>query len=266
MKQSKLIIEIILFLLLITSCNRKDSTDVEMPSATQGASNTVLETETSDFLISEIETTESETVVFEPLDCEDYSTYLHGLFQSEKVDFKDSQSWIFVADSDRNSFSAYNNNEGKWRKILTCKVWFGYNGVTYNKVEGDKCTPKGIFDIGFAFGTDDIDTSYEYRKITSKSYWVDDFSSKYYNQWVEKDHIENCDWNSAEKLDSFPGRYDCALVIEYNTKNTIPGAGSAIFLHCGYKNTRGCLAIDKSDMNSLIQMLDKEDIVSICIL
>ena len=38
----------------------------------------------------------------------------------------------------------------------------------------------------------------------------------------------------------------------YNTEATVPGAGSAIFLHCGDGYTAGCLSVPTEDMKDLL--------------
>ena len=54
---------------------------------------------------------------------------------------------------------------------------------------------------------------------------------------------------SHEKLYRKDHRYDYFIVINYNTKKTIPNKGSAIFIHLSqnYYPTAGCIAIQKKD-------------------
>lgn len=132
--------------------------------------------------------------------------------------------------------------------------YVGKNGVTDNKVEGDYCTPSGLYTLGFGFGTEAIDTKIEYRIINSDCYWIDDVNSEYYNQWIESDRIT---WTSAEHMIDYPDSYHYGIVINYNISPIVPGKGSAIFLHCsngGY--TAGCVAIPENEMTNLLHWID----------
>ena len=73
----------------------------------------------------------------------------------------------------------------KYGNFVT-EAFIGKNGATADKIEGDKKTPLGMFDLGICFGTHDkeelkINNELEYLKINQNQYWVDDSNSKYYN-------------------------------------------------------------------------------------
>ena len=64
---------------------------------------------------------------------------------------------------------------------------------------------------------------------------------------------------SAERLYRDDDLYDILCVIDYNIKPTIPGKGSAIFLHIARPrllNTEGCIAIEKEEMIKLSQKIE----------
>lgn len=151
--------------------------------------------------------------------------------------------------------------DGKIQEKIS-PVYIGENGATSNKVEGDKCTPYGLYDMGFAFGLEDLIIEYPYRKITENSYWVDDVDSEEYNRWVELQGEKT--WKSAEHMIDFPIQYKYGIVIEYNTKNPIPGKGSAIFLHVA-KNpyTAGCVAVEEKDMLKILNWIKNAQILII---
>jgi len=116
----------------------------------------------------------------------------------------------------------YDNN----KKLFETDAFIGKNGITSNKVEGDRKTPEGIFKLGLVFGThskNEIGLSHnvKYIKINKNLYWVDDTHSKYYNQLVDITKV-NKDWNSAEHLIDYPKRYEYAIEIKANSNN-IPG-------------------------------------------
>ena len=177
-----------------------------------------------------------------------------------------------LADSKEKSILLY-ENEALIQKFD--EVYFGKNGLTLIKREGDFCTPIGEFHLGFAFGIDDYDTSYPYYKINDRIYWVSDSNSKYYNEWVELSQIKReysfkymksvkkISWNEAEHLIDYPKQYKLGIVIEYNLSPRIKNAGSAIFLHAkGMKDyTAGCIATNIETLKYIIKWLESGDAI-----
>ena len=97
-------------------------------------------------------------------------------------------------------FEIYNDN----KLILKTFALIGQNGITNNKVEGDKKTPIGTFKFGIAFGIHkksdvEINNSLKYIKLNENLHWVDDVNSSYYNQLVDISKTKR-DFNSAEHL------------------------------------------------------------------
>ena len=149
----------------------------------------------------------------------------------------------------------YEKNGSAWDCVLETNGAVGKNGVSDKSREGDYCTPKGIFPLGFAFGTESLNgLGIEYRQINGNCYWVDDTESPLYNQWVESSNIS---WNSAEHLIDYPQAYKYSVVINYNMSPVVAGKGSAIFLHCMTGNyTAGCVAVPENDMLYILKRLD----------
>lgn len=141
----------------------------------------------------------------------------------------------------------------------------GQNGVSREKTEGDRKTPQGLFFLGYAFGCEEppADIAMGFRRVTQDSYWVDDGNSTYYNQWVEGTAYK--DWASAEHLADYPTQYALAVVVQYNNDPPRPGAGSAIFLHCGERPTMGCIAIAHDRMTEVLTWLRPEKLPMILI-
>lgn len=150
--------------------------------------------------------------------------------------------------------------------IIPC--FFGKNGITSDKREGDLKTPAGIFELGFAFGIcDNPGTGLDYIKINNSMYWVDDVNSEHYNKFVDVSK-NKADFKSGEHLIEYPGLYDHGIVIEYN-KNCIREKGSAIFLHCTdnfKKYTSGCIAVEKIFMIKILKAITKKENSVIAIL
>jgi L,D-peptidoglycan transpeptidase YkuD (ErfK/YbiS/YcfS/YnhG family) len=157
--------------------------------------------------------------------------------------------------STRTSVQFYDCNTGSWVLKDEISGYVGKNGCTDDKHEGDGKTPKGIFYLGFAFGTEKPATGLDFKMITNESCWVDDPGSQYYNTWQEG----NKGWKSAEKLYSSPTAYHYAVAVRYNV-GCVPGKGSAIFLHCSMgKPTTGCVSISVDELKKWLGWLNKED-------
>ena len=100
------------------------------------------------------------------------------------------------------------------------------------KREGDGRSPAGVFDIGTAYGYEAAreDVSLPYVQATPELRCVDDPKSRHYNRIVSTADTA-VDWKSAEHMRRQDELYAIAIVVEHNTKQTEPGAGSCIFIH-----------------------------------
>lgn len=167
-----------------------------------------------------------------------------------------------------NEITVLINSNNTILKFPKCNIevsaFIGKNGPTLNKQEGDDCTPIGKFDLGLLLGTHDeiSNKNYSYKKINSNMYWVDDSNSIFYNKLVDITKVEK-DWNSAEHLIDYPIQYEYLIEIKSNPLD-IPNKGSAIFLHCSNNNaTHGCVAINRNDMEKLINNIDENTKINI---
>lgn len=150
------------------------------------------------------------------------------------------------------------NRDGIWEEIMNTTGYVGKNGVG-TASENESITPSGDYDFGIAFGINpNPGSSIDYLQVDDTYYWVDDPSSAYYNRFVTTQELSPDNWNSAEHIIDFPGAYAYVLSINYNT-DCIPGAGSAIFLHCSNgRPTLGCVSIPADDMIYVLQHIKKE--------
>ena len=124
----------------------------------------------------------------------------------------------------------------------------GKLGIKKNKKEGDKATPRGIFNLGKLYYRADrikkIDTHLKSKVIKKNMGWCNDpndrkYNNEYYLNFKKK----------GEKLFRKDRKYDAFIPINYNTSPVIPHKGSVIFLHLtrNYKPTAGCIAINFKD-------------------
>jgi len=142
------------------------------------------------------------------------------------------------------------------------KCCVGKNGLSSNKREGDKCTPKGKFKIGsLYYRADKVKkpfTKINIKQIKKNMGWSDDPFSKDYNKQI--DINKN---TKGEKLYRNDYKYDYLIVIEYNTRKVRPHKGSAIFLHLtkNYEKTAGCIAVSKKDFLIIIKIINKNSMI-----
>ena len=135
----------------------------------------------------------------------------------------------------------------------------GKKGLTKNKIEGDKKTPIGTYTLGNLYYRKDRNpeplTKLKCIPIKKDMGWCDDIKSKkFYNKLIKTNkNIRH------EKLYRKDYKYDFIIPIDYNTKKTKVGKGSAIFIHLLNKlgPTSGCIALGRKDFLILIKLINK---------
>ena len=140
----------------------------------------------------------------------------------------------------------------------------GKNGIKKNKKEGDKCTPKGIFKLNKIFFRHDrvnfFKTKLKKVKIMKYMGWCNDSKNQNYNKLIKVNKkIKH------EKLFRKDSKYDFLIPINYNTKKTKLGKGSAIFLHLtkDFKPTEGCIALKKKEFLILLKLINQNTKIKI---
>ena len=129
------------------------------------------------------------------------------------------------------------------------------------KHEGDARAPAGLFHLSTAFGyaaTQTAGWKMRYVSLTPTVECVDDASSKYYNQVVDRSAVSP-DWNSSEHMLYSNGQYRWGLVVDHNTDPVHAGAGSCIFMHIWLgtgEGTVGCTAMAQDNLESVMGWLD----------
>jgi len=156
------------------------------------------------------------------------------------------------------TLTAYQRDATGWRQVFgPWPASVGYAGFAPpgQKHEGDGRTPSGSFGIGFFFGVlGNPGVQFEYRLVTGPNIvWDDDPASPRYNQWVDTTTFSA--GVGPEAMDQAPV-YDYGAVIDYNTDPTVPGQGSAIFLHVsGGGPTAGCVSLPTAELLDVLRWL-----------
>ncbi|MCB0746498.1 MAG: L,D-transpeptidase family protein [Ignavibacteriae bacterium] len=170
----------------------------------------------------------------------------------------------------------------EWKQLnLPIKVVMGRNGLGWGngiknpylpknfpqKVEGDGRSPAGIFNLTSVFGYNAKeqmkDLKMPYIKVNEMTECIDDPTSKYYNQIVSKDKIEEndkVDWSSSEKMSQAGIYYELGVVVDYNCNPIVKNSGSCIFLHNwadSNETMAGCTGMAPEKMKEIILWLDE---------
>ena len=141
----------------------------------------------------------------------------------------------------------------------------GKNGSTRRKIEGDKKTPKGTFEIENLYFRKDRkqkpSTLLKCIEIKKDMGWCNDsrFQKKYNKLFKVGEKIRH------EKLKRKDHKYDFLIPIKYNFKKPITGRGSCIFIHLteNYKPTAGCIALKEKDFLIMLKLIKKNSKIKI---
>ena len=135
----------------------------------------------------------------------------------------------------------------------------GKKGSTRNKKEGDKKTPKGIFEIEHLYFRKDRikkpSTLLKCIEIKKEMGWCNDmlFPKKYNKLFKIKNKIKH------EKLKRNDYKYDLLIPVKNNFAKPIVGLGSCIFIHLtkDYRPTAGCIALKEKDFLIMIKLIKR---------
>ena len=144
------------------------------------------------------------------------------------------------------------------------KCCIGKKGLTENKIEGDKKTPKGIYSLGNLYYRGDKvkkpKTLLKCVKIKKNMGWCNDINNKLYNKEIKiKKKMK------YERLFRNDYKYNYLIPIKYNWRNPKKNKGSAIFIHLtkNYKPTAGCIALLQKDFLILVKLIKKNTRIKI---
>ena len=168
------------------------------------------------------------------------------------------------------------NTQGAWR--LVAQPWkgrLGANGLAWGrglspvpngvrmKKEGDRRAPAGVFSLGGAWGYN-ANTNHHpnlsFSQITTRDLWVEDSSSKYYNQHIRLNHEPSAAWEKKAQMRQNDHAHSLKIFINHNAPKPLPGAGSSIFFHIwrggGSKATFGCTTMHENQLKTLVQWIN----------
>jgi len=144
-------------------------------------------------------------------------------------------------------------------KSYRCAI--GAGGMREGKHEGDKATPLCCMSIRKVLYRPDRlshppTTVFPVEPIRPNDGWCDDPTHAAYNTRVSLPFE-----GSHEVLWRDDHVYDIVVVLGYNDAPSVPGRGSAIFMHIareGYPPTEGCIALAKDDLLEVLAAADPQ--------
>ncbi len=141
----------------------------------------------------------------------------------------------------------------------------GRGGRATAKREGDGMSPVGLWPLRrVLFRADRLARPkcvLPVQTLALNDGWSDDPGHGDYNRQVVLPHGGHC-----EKLWRDDHVYDIIVVLGYNDKPIVRGAGSAIFLHLARQNyapTEGCVALSETDMRHVLSAIDRDTCLEI---
>lgn len=180
------------------------------------------------------------------------------------------------AESEQARLWLMERNGENWRVVNgPIPATLGHNGLAWGagehhakapagfrvKLEGDLCSPAGVFRIPFAFGIAPTSKAgwlkLPYTPLTPTIIGVDDPHSAHYNEVVDSAIVER-DWDSNEPMQRYQRLYEWGAFIGHNPARG-PGVGSCIFLHLWPApgvGTSGCTAMSAEDLRTVLAWLD----------
>lgn len=151
-------------------------------------------------------------------------------------------------------------------RSMSCSIGRAGAVAGSEKREGDGATPLGEWPLRAILLRPDRVAAMPmlrlpWRWLRRTDGWSDDPADPAYNRPVRHPHPR-----SAEHLWRDDGLYDIIVVLGHNDAPSIPGAGSAIFLHCWRDSapTEGCVALPAADLRAVLPQLATGDVLAIC--
>ncbi|SFA90313.1 L,D-peptidoglycan transpeptidase YkuD, ErfK/YbiS/YcfS/YnhG family [Poseidonocella pacifica] len=134
-------------------------------------------------------------------------------------------------------------------RLFPCAI--GRGGITSNKREGDGATPRGVHRItGLLYRPDRLARPAPWAApIGPTDLWSDDAGDAQYNSLVQAPYA-----HSHERLRRADPLYDLVLLTDWNWPASVPGRGSAIFLHQWRRPrfpTEGCIAFRRDHLQEI---------------
>ncbi len=131
--------------------------------------------------------------------------------------------------------------------------------------EGDFKTPLGVYPFRrIYYRADKVsppETKFPAHVITQNCGWCDEPTNSSYNQYVNLPFEV-----SHEQLWRSDDIYDLIIVMGHNDDPVVSDKGSAVFIHVarhGFLPTAGCIALELSNLQRLVGLIERGDEIKI---
>ncbi len=163
-----------------------------------------------------------------------------------------------VAPSPRSTTATLTLSECGRRILGPWRARVGYRGLSARHREGDGTTPTGTFALGpTVYGLDpDPGVRLGYHRLRCGDWWDEDPASPTYNRFRHVACGAPPPFRGGEALWRATVAYREFVVVQYNVAPTVPGRGSAIFLHDDTgRATSGCVSLPRPELRQLLRRL-----------
>ncbi|HEY5105420.1 MAG TPA: L,D-transpeptidase family protein [Caulobacteraceae bacterium] len=150
-------------------------------------------------------------------------------------------------------------------QTVRCAVGAAGVVAASDKREGDGASPAGVWPLRELFYRPDRGpappTALPAYALAHDQGWCDDPGDEGYNRKVALPYPARC-----ESLWREDGLYDLIVLLGYNDRPVVKGAGSAIFLHIAqddFAPTQGCVALSREAMHRLLAIAALGDALAI---
>jgi L,D-peptidoglycan transpeptidase YkuD (ErfK/YbiS/YcfS/YnhG family) len=149
---------------------------------------------------------------------------------------------------------------GCWRPVAApYAARVGWNGLRWNRREGDGTTPIGTFRIGrVMYGNEpNPGVRFRYVRLRCGDWWVEDPASPAYNTFQRVGCGRRPPFRVGTPDMSKDRRaYPYLAVVEFNMHPVVPGRGSGIFLHAQTgRATNGCVSLRRVHLRRVVRWL-----------
>lgn len=132
------------------------------------------------------------------------------------------------------------------------------------KQRNDNRSPAGVFPLGTAFGYDDErqieNLNYDYLRIDSKIFCVDDERLPQYNRLIDRTRYPGIGTDSLRRMFRNDDLYRLGVVINHNNVTPNPDLGSCLFLHSweeAERPTTGSTTMAYGNMLDVVRWLNR---------
>ncbi len=144
---------------------------------------------------------------------------------------------------------AYEKTEEGWQERFCTAGLLGRNGMSYDRTEGDKTTPVGVWQLNTPFGQKPALEGFpeNYIHVDESYVWTD-----------RTNRLVRDTSQDGERVGSsgYSPYYNYVLDCGYNA-NAVERKGSALFIHCtaeGSDGSSGCVQVPEECMISLMRL------------